>query len=195
MHGFRRDQAAFLARLDAAERAVLLDVVDGVVDLLGEVADVDEEDPFARMRLVEGEVEPPQDPALRRLLPDAYADPDLAAEQRRLTEAELRAGKVHRLRRLRAALAQAEPDVVVVASEAVAVAAALTDVRLVVAARLGLETDEQADDVYVLAAAPGPPADDDEATRRFLAAVYTVLTGLQESLVGLMAEDLPAEPG
>lgn len=194
MHGFRRDRAAFLARVDDAERAVLLDVVDGVVDLLGEVADVDEEDPFARLRLTDEEVEPPQDPALRRLLPDAYADPELAAEQRRLTDAELRAGKVHRLRRLRAALAQGEPDVVVLPSEAEAVAAALTDVRLVVASRLGLETDGQAEEVHALAAAPGRPADDADATRRFLAAVYSVLTGLQESLVALMAEDLPAGP-
>lgn len=191
MRGFRREDAAFVARLEAAERPVLLDVVDGVIDLFGDVPEpADTLDPFAMLALSEEPVAPPEDPALRRLLPDAAADPELAAELRRLTEADLRSGKVARLRALRGALHQADPDLVVVPSQASDVAAALTDARLVLAQRLGLETDEQADRVYALAVARGTPADDVEATQRFLAAVYTVLTQLQETLVGLMMEDL-----
>ena len=37
------------------------------------------------------------------------------------------------------------------------------------------------------------PADDAEATRRFLASVYLVLTDLQDSLLRLMLADLPDE--
>ncbi len=116
---------------------------------------------------------PPQDPALHRLLPDASRDPELAAELRRYTEGELRITKVAKLRRLRVAIEQAEPDLVVVPSEAADVAAALTDVRLVLGSRLGLETDEQAEDLDALVVDADEPADDAEATRRFLASVYT----------------------
>lgn len=200
-----------VARLDAPERAVLLDVVDGVIDLLGgglqaathgddgveaslpgsdaPLAD----DPFARLQIPTEPVPPPTDPALRRLLPDASADPVVAAELRRLTEGDLRRTKVERLRTLRATLHQAQPDAVVVPSEAVAVAGALTDVRLVLAERLELTDDEDADAVYALAMASDPVTDEAEATRRFVAAVYTVLTELQESLLQLMVDDLPPD--
>jgi hypothetical protein len=216
-----------VAQLDAPERAVLLDVVDGVIDLLGGglraaarpgdetpgpvpglvpgvvpgPAEADErrepglaDDPFARLQISSEPVAPPTDPALRRLLPDASADPVVAAELRRLTEADLRHTKVERLRTLRATLHQAQPDVVVVPSEAVAVAGALTDVRLVLAERLELADDADADEVYDLAVASGPAADEMAATRRFVAAVYTVLTELQESLLQLMVADLPPDP-
>jgi hypothetical protein len=192
VRGFRRDGQVFVARLQATERTVLLDVVDGVVSLFGAVADPsDDRDPLVGLELGPEAVEPPEDPALRRLLPDASSDAEAAAELRRLTEGELRVTKVGKLRRLRTAVEQAEPDLVVVPSEAMEVAAALTDVRLVLASRLGLETDAQAEDVYHLATGSAQPADDAEATRQFLAAVYTVLTDLQESLVGLMLADLP----
>ena len=204
-----------VAHLDAPERAVLLDVVDGVIDLLGgglraAVRPGEEppgppasepgpepglaDDPFARLQISTEPLTPPTDPALRRLLPDASSDPVVAAELRRLTEGDLRHTKVERLRTLRATLHQAQPDVVVVPSEAVAVAGALTDVRLVLAERLELADDADADVVYDLAVASGPVTDEAEATRRFVAAVYTVLTELQESLLQLMVADLPSDP-
>ncbi len=191
MRGFRREDGLFVARLEGAERPVLLDVVDGVVDLFGEVPEpADPDDPFAMLALSDEPVAAPEDPALRRLLPDAATDPDLAAELRRLTDADLRSGKVSRLRALRAAVDQAAPELVVAPGQAQDVAAALTDLRLVLAQRLELETDEQAEEVYALAVGREEPADEVAATRRFLAAVYTVLTQLQESLVGLMVQDL-----
>ena len=91
------------------------------------------------------------------------------------------------------AIEQAEPDLVVVPSEAADVAAALTDVRLVLGSRLGLETDDQAEGLEALVSATDDPADDADATRRFLASVYVVLTDLQDSLLRLMLEDLPEE--
>lgn len=192
MQAFRRDGHAFVARLRAAERPVLLDVVDGVVDLFGAVPEPgDDLDPFSRITMTIEEVPPPQDPALHRLLPDASPDPQVAGELRRLTEGELRMTKVAKLRRLRVAIEQAEPDLVVVPSEAADVAAALTDVRLVLGTRLGLETDEQAESLDALLGDTDEPADDAEATRRFLASVYAVLTDLQDSLLRLMLADLP----
>jgi len=194
VQAFRRDGHAFVARLRAAERPVLLDVVDGVVDLFGNVPEPgDDLDPFSRITMTIEDVPPPQDPALHRLLPDASRDPQLAGELRRYTEGELRISKVAKLRRLRVAIEQAEPDLVVVPSEAADVAAALTDVRLVLGSRLGLETDEQAEALDELVADPDDPADDADATRRFLASVYLVLTELQDGLLRLMLADLPEE--
>lgn len=192
MQGFRRDEHAFVARLRPAERPVLLDLVDGVVDLFGEVPEPGNDiDPFSRLTMTIEDVPPPQDPALHRLLPDASRDPQVAGELRRLTEGELRISKVTKLRRLRVAIEQAAPDLVVVPSEAPEVAAALTDVRLVLGSRLGLETDDQADELEAVVADLDEPADDAEATRRFLASVYLVLTELQDSLLRLMLADLP----
>lgn len=198
---FERDQEgpAYVAGLDAAGRAVLLDVVDDVLRLLdgdGARAGQGPDHPLDRVRLNTPPVEPPVDPALRRLLPDASRDEALAAELRRLTEPEVRDAKVSNLARLRAAVQDARPNVVVLPSEAAQVAAALTDLRLVVSERLGVRTDADAEAVYRLAAEDLVDEDDAPAAdRRFLAAVYAVLTLMQESLVGLLLEELPEAEG
>lgn len=198
---FERDQEgpAYVAGLDAAGRAVLLDVVDDVLRLLdGDGARTGQgpDHPLDRVRLNAPPVEPPVDPALRRLLPDASRDEALAAELRRLTEPDVRDAKVGNLARLRAAVQDARPNVVVLPSEAAQVAAALTDLRLVVSERLGVRTDADAEAVYRLAAEDLVDEDDAPAAdRRFLAAVYAVLTLMQESLVGLLLEELPEAEG
>lgn len=203
------DEPGYLAVLDAAERAVLLDVVDEVVALVdgenGAVGPADQgpaapEHPLDTVRLDARPVVPPWDPALRRLLPDASReDPEVAAEYRRLTEADLRSAKTQNLLRLRAVLDAAQPDALVLPSEASSVAAALTDLRLVVSERLGVRTDQDADALYALVTggvetAADEGEDDARAARSFLATVYVVLSLLQESLVDLMLQDLPA-PG
>ena len=199
MQGFRPDgEAGFVARLDATERVVLLDVVDEVLALVGADAPgggIPEDlpdDPLASVRVSQGPVTPPWDPALRRLLPDASRDdPELATEFRRLTEADLRVTKHRNLMRLRAALDAARPELVVVASEAAPVAAALPDLRLVASERLGVRTDADADALYDLVARDrDDDPDDAEVSQRFLATVYVVLSLLQESLVDLMLAGL-----
>ena len=190
---FRATSSGWVARLDAAERAAVLDVVDDVVELLA----ADEQGgPWPQVRLSEGPVTAPSDPALRRLLPDASrAAPDVAAEFRRLTEDELRATKAGSLAVLRAALAVDAPEVRVDRATAPAVAAALTDLRLVLAERLGIRSEADADAAYRLVVEGGPldVADPDGMARRFLATVSTLLGVLQESLVVLMLADLPDE--
>lgn len=204
MRPFVRDEGpGYVAHLEAPERAVLIEVVDSVIDLVGDGqaavepppdAAVDPEigpDVWQGLAVPQGPVEAPRDPALRRLLPDASLDPDQAAELRRLTEGTVRGTKIAQLRRLRAAVDAARPHLVVVPSEAPSCAAAMTDLRLVLAERLGLRTDEDAEEVYALAVATSRPVDDVDANRRFVAAVYAVLTDLQESLVQAMVAELP----
>lgn len=126
---------------------------------------------------------PPDDPAVRRLLPDASRDdPAVAGEFRRLTEDDLRAAKLTRLRWLWTALQQEGP--VVPAVQAPAVAATLTDLRLVLADRLGIRTDEDADHLLRTVGRRRRHGSDD--VRAYLATVYDALTWLQESLVQAM---------
>ena len=189
---FAPDAGAYVAHLDAGERAVVRDVLDHVVALLGGI-DAVQAGPLPMFGAEP--VAPPEDPALRRLLPDASrADPELAAEFRRLTEGDLRGSKVANLLVLRDALAGPGPDVVVPIAEAPAVAAALTDLRLVVAERIGIRTEADAE---ALAIALALAAQDDRADVPddvlVLAAVNDLIGLLQDSLVELMLDALPDE--
>lgn len=88
------------------------------------------------------------DPALRRLLPDAYPDDaEASAEFRRFTADELAGRKAANARRIVADLATAAAatsatTVKVDAQAAQAWVRSLTDIRLTIAARLGIEGDD-----------------------------------------------------
>lgn len=196
VRGFVARQGSYVAHVGGAERDVLLDVVDQVVELLGG-AEAREAVPF---RLGAAPVAPPDDPALRRLLPDASrADPEVAAEFRRLTESDLRATKVTNLLALRAALADAGPRLVVAPDAAPALAAGFTDVRLVLAERLGIRSDDDAaalDAALAAALADGSDAPDPAAAQALFAAIlYGVLGMLQDSLLEVMLDALPDDDG
>jgi len=95
---FERRRTAVTADLDPGEAGLLAALAEDLLSLLGEGADEQAaagDDPLsALVGLSSGPVAPPEDPALARLLPDAYADDDgAAAEFRRFTEQDLRAGK------------------------------------------------------------------------------------------------------
>jgi hypothetical protein len=150
---------------------------------------------------------PPPDPAVRRLLPDASDDVEVATEFRRFTQDDLAARKVGRLVLLARMLVDSEPSEVapfaVAREEAEDVAGALTDVRLVLAERLGLRTDEQVEGLYDELDREGDDGPDDGevggevggAPRRFLVSVFLLTGLLQESLVDGMLADLRAGRG
>lgn len=132
----------------------------------------------------------PDDPAVARLLPDANReDPALAEEFRRLTEHGLRRRKQEALALAAAALRRAEEPVVLTVEEAQALAKGMTDIRLVLAERLGIRTDEDAQALGEVAAAvaryrASEAGESDEAEAWASAVVlYEELTGLQEDLV------------
>jgi len=144
----------------------------------------------------------PDDPAVARLLPDANReDPVLAEEFRRLTEHGLRLRKQEALALAAQALVRPEEPVRLTMAEAEALLKSLTDVRLVLAERLGLRSDGDAealhDMVSTLAAVEGiDEADlaaeelDAEASRSLsrqpwvpVLVLYDQLTALQEDLV------------
>lgn len=225
MRGFQPVDGRYVAGLDATEREVLATVVADVAELLGagrfgadtrspDVADAAEAaHPLLGLRMSPVAVPAPVDPAVRRLLPDASPDDaDLAAEFRRLTEDDLRRLKVDRLRTFWQALvgdaAQGHPggpsddgvDLVVRVEDAAAFAATLTDLRLVLADRLGLESDEDSEALYDSLDRRELGEEDPERTGRevladeirdYLGSVYAALSWLQESLMALLLADLP----
>ncbi|WP_088286202.1 DUF2017 family protein [Kineosporia sp. A_224] len=120
-----------------------------------------------------------EDPAVARLLPDANReDPKVSAEFRRLTEAGLRSRKRATLDRAGAALRRPDP-VVLDADEAQALLKGLTDVRLVLAERLGLRTDQDAEMIHAVLSGMS----DSEEPWVVMAGLYDELTWWQESLV------------
>jgi len=116
----------------------------------------------------------PLDPALARLLPDAYRDdPDAAGEFRRFTEQSLRSAKQESARIVLETLPADGGPVKLSREQAQSWLRALNDVRLALGVRLGVTEDfeEQWQEL--------DPADSASAAFE----VYAWLGGVQESLV------------
>ena len=130
----------------------------------------------------------------------SHDDPALSAELRSLTEDSLRAGKVSRLETVwRELCVPTGPQdaVVVRTGQEGAWLAALTDVRLVLASRLGIEDEDDAEEVYARARRPGrmrrrERSDADDEVTDALATMYAALTWWQESLLDSMRRRRPA---
>jgi len=186
---FKRKGDRFVARLDSLEREVVAGLLEQTRDFLAPAPRAETGDPFddlvASMEMpsfqeaTDPRLEGPRDPALERLLPPAHREDEaVAAEFRRLTEQGLRERKTATLTTAVDALRDADGDKVVLsAAQAQALVVALTDVRLLLGERLGLRTDDDAEE---LAQRLDDADQDDPAT--LLAAYYDFMTWLQESL-------------
>ncbi|WP_127130536.1 DUF2017 family protein [Georgenia sp. SYP-B2076] len=220
MHAFVPVPGGHASRLEAAERAVIARLVADTAELLGADLTATAGQPGAtempgrpsHARRLTGDdavlaaldfdpseddaPDAPADPALARLLPPmSHDDPRLSAELRALTEHSLRGGKVSRLTLVWRELqhpAGPKDAVVVRAGDEGAWLAALTDVRLVLASRLGIEGEADAEAVYARAERPDrlrsgdADADLEEEVTDALATMYAALTWWQESLLEAM---------
>jgi len=205
VRGFEARGDAAVAELDSEERAVIARVIADVGLLLDgesfgmerEPVEDAEEELFRYLRGFEEALSDPEDPAVLRILPNAApTDREVADEFRRLTEPELRATKLDRLRVMWLALSEDGPEWEVPADQAMATAAALTDVRLVLAARLGLDTDDDAAalhrEIEMTERSLATSAASDLAINRervWLGMLYQALTWLQESLMTYVMRD------
>jgi len=186
---FKRKAGRFVAELEEGEREVVIGLLRQTHAFLAPTPREPTGDPFddlvARLGLPAlndpGAEDPqaPRDPALDRLLPAAHReDPAMAAEFRRLTEHGLREGKTAKLATAIAAVMAADGNKVRLdQAQAQAMVVALTDVRLLLGERLGLRTDDDADDLQDRLEA----ASEDDP-QLYLAAYYDFMTWLQESL-------------
>lgn len=186
---FRRTRKGITLGLDDTEVELMARLFNDVAQMVAPVV-ADDEDPLIAMVGISADARTPDDPALARLLPDATRDdPDAAAEFRRFTERGLRARKQEALRTASASLAGGG-SVVLDDAEAGAWLTSLTDVRLVLAERLGLRTDADAEALH----RELDDAEMDDA-RAWLAAVYDFLTWLQEGLAEVLLAGLPSDSG
>ena len=206
--GFKKRHGAYVAKLDAVERGLVVGLMEQVRELV-EPAPVPEPsesaaggDEFDRIVAglggigmgislaaddqvqLAGGVPAPRDPALDRIFPTANREDDqIAAEFRQLTEQGLRARKTANLDTAIAALAHLEDQKVTLdQAQAVALVIALTDVRLVLGERLGLKQDE---DLELIGEQVSSLEEDDPAV--YALAVYDFLTWLQETLAHALA--------
>lgn len=149
---FERVHDGIAVHLDTVEAALLTDLAHQLVGMLQERAkesvsgDSPDDVLFARFG-IGGPDEAPRDPALARLLPDAYrGDRDAASQHRHLTERGLVERKVQNAESVAASLESAEspesPERILDDAGVQSWLRCLTDLRLTIAVRLGIESDD-----------------------------------------------------
>ena len=180
---FRNTRKGITGELEAAERDLIRRLFEDIISML-EREGIADEDPLAAMVGLDSKAVKPGDSALLRLLPDAVKNDDgEALEFRRLTERSLREDKVAALRASSLLLEQSH--VQLTAEQARLFARAVNDVRLVLADRLKIETDEDAHALHGI---------DDwsqaEDLDTYLALVYNFMTWLQETLMQALLDGL-----
>jgi hypothetical protein len=181
--GFKTTRKGISASLDAGERELLRSLFNDVLGMLEPDTPADA-DPLAAMVGLDTTASVPSDSALHRLLPNGVQGDDAEAlEFRRLTERSLRESKTGALRA--AALLLESKPLLLNAEQAQYFARALNDVRLVLADRVGLETEEDAERLHGITD-PSQAQDVDG----YLALVYNFVTWLQETLMQAMNRSL-----
>jgi hypothetical protein len=169
------------ATLHVGEVDLLRNLVSQLLELISDGEPARPTDPLEQV-LDLASADPPSDPVLRRLFPDAYADDAAAGDFRRYTERGLRESKRTNALVLLAGLDSAEQGrkevdraIVVDRNDAQAWMRSLTDLRLALGTRLGIEQDgvDELDD----------GDDDSDDPRRYVLGVYEWLGWLQDTLV------------
>lgn len=165
-----------LLELEEVEVALLQSLAHQMIEFISP-ADQSSEDPLAAMVTIDPLAQIPDDPALRRLLPDAFLDDEHSAgEFRRFTERDLRASKAAHAATVLADLSILTPDertVSMTGDDVLVWLGFLTDTRLTLGTRLAI-SEENHEELATL-----PESD----PRAGLYQVYDWLTFLQESIV------------
>jgi len=173
----RADDGAITASFTSPEASLIASLAGQVASMLDAYAappQIDDADAAALYASVGlgGSSRLSDDPAIARLLPDAYGDAEASADFRGLTERSLASRKVANARIVVQTLSAADDaagEVTLADAEAQAWLRTLADVRLTIAARLGIEQD-------------GDEGADDEASL-VLRDVYDWLAWVTESLI------------
>jgi len=183
----RRRRGGVFAEFDVHEAEMLVNLEAQLIELVSDRTGTGEAsaDPLFAQLDVDGPRVAPDDPVLARLFPDAYADDDESAgEFRRFTEPALASSKISNATAVMESLSagglkldgsEQTVSTVEVELDDEAVQAwlrALTDVRLSVAVRLGIEGDDDAGAV-----------DTEDEGMAVMSDIYDWLGYVQESLV------------
>lgn len=152
----RDENGAIRIVFTSQEAHVVINLTEQLLELLGDGsinADI-EVDPLFQMMGLGGSEQPPEDPVLRRLLPNAYKDDRSSSEFRRYTEHGLREKKRAHALLLYEALTPTDDEwsadqpldkgsieVLIPEYDAMAWLGALNDLRLALAVRLGISKE------------------------------------------------------
>jgi hypothetical protein len=209
-HAFRpRRHAGVACKLEPEEKAIIAQVAQEVSDLVRQEMRVGDsptavqdaarsEDPLERLEaeFATDEAREPQDTGLQRLFPAASEDPAVAQEMRRLGQHDLAEQKLEDLGLVIRTLDASGPgksEVLVPHDETGPWLRALNDVRLVLADRLHITSDGDFETLRMLEEigdqmedVPPLEQDEDVAGADVVAAVYELLTWLQDSLVRVL---------
>lgn len=170
----------YVANFSASESEVLVNLVEQIIELLGERTDNHGDDPLAAMVGITSHDSPPDDDVLMRLLPNAYADQVDASEFRRYTESTLRAKKGAHAMTMRIDLKSSPDGFIEVDHEgANAWLGAMNDIRLALGVRLQVQ-EKTHEELEILA--PDDPL-------RGVYAVYSWLGWIQGSLIQALMDD------
>ena len=172
-YGFQRTATGrVVLRADKVERGLLASVARQVIDLVKPEEMPEDADPLAAaLGWTEGDVGPSDDPAVARLLPNAYADEAESADFRRFTERDLRQTKVQHATTVLEEIERSGEKITVGSPESWL--GTLNDARLAIGTRIQISEDNHEE-------LAGLSEDDPRAG---LFHVYDWLTFLQESLV------------
>lgn len=183
MTPFVRHRDHAVGVFDPGEARLVANLAAQLIELLRDrhAAAESSSDPLAEMVGMSGPAAAPEDPVLARLLPDAYHDnPEDSAEFRRYTEQSLTSAKVANAEAMIDSLREGgmgedddqQVEVQLDSGSMLAWLRTLTDLRIALAVRLGLDDDEerQSDD------------SGDESTAA-MTDVYDWLGFVQETLV------------
>jgi Domain of unknown function (DUF2017) len=184
MKKFKRRGGVVSSHLSEYEISLLTNLIDQLIGMVseGQPEPDPEDDTFeALVKGLDEKPDPPQDPVLRRLFPDAYRDdPEASSEFRRYTQRDLGTKKVAEALAVRAGLEQTEGgayEVRIPVDQADVWLRTLTSLRLAVAIRLGVTDTDTAEELADL------PEDD---PRAFMASVYEWLGFAEETLVSAL---------
>lgn len=196
MYGFKRVRGGVSAGGDAMELELVANLMRDVMIILGEdpaEAAVPDDDPLAVLeREMRPAASPSDDPALSRLLPDMSEDPEMAEEMRNLTEGSVRSTKVGHLKIVYQTLDGVDGMFTVKDADVPAWLGALNDLRLVLAARLEIDSSEKADAVTEKAmdlaeqTEPREDLSEEEEMNNQLSLMYAMISWWQDSLIDAM---------
>ncbi|WP_432791229.1 DUF2017 family protein [Brevibacterium sp. K11IcPPYGO002] len=171
------------------ERSLMLTVFTDLAALLAEDGDSDDDRPDsenweARLGLVDRPR--PEDPALLRLLPDVDPDDDeRSAEFRRLTEFDLKQAKAHNVRIVLLGLSKGN-DISLTRDEVLAWMKGLNDLRLVLAVRLEIDTEEAQEEKYA-------HREDLSESEDLTLTLYDFLTWIQDRLTTTLLNQMQGD--
>jgi hypothetical protein len=179
--GFRRNRHGQVwMHLQPQERDLLGNLLEQLTGLLEPPEPRAPVDPLEELVGIDPAAVRPADPALARLFPDAYDDPEAADEFRRFTQRDLRTMKLERLALARATLERKDPTRLT-DEECAAWLAALNDLRLTLGTRLAVSEDGYEPALEL----------SDEDPHRGMYLIYDWLTYHQDRLIRALDKSLP----